>query len=62
MGIRVALNKPVVLVKDQKTTALPFDTSGIVEVEGALNPVHVSHENDYAVYVEPNVWIVHSTG
>ncbi len=43
-------------------TSLPFDTSGTVHVEGALNPVHVSVENDYAVYVEPNVWIVHDTG
>jgi hypothetical protein len=43
-------------------TGLRFDTSGIVEVEGALNPVHVSKENDYAVYVEPNAWIVHPTG
>jgi hypothetical protein len=34
----------------------------MVEVEGALNPVHVSTENDYAVYVEPNVWIVHPAG
>ena len=25
-------------------------------------PVHVSVDNDYAVYVEPNVWIVHETG
>jgi GNAT superfamily N-acetyltransferase len=43
-------------------TGLPFDTSGTVVVGGALNPVHVSVENDYAVYVEPNVWIDHRTG
>jgi len=43
-------------------TALPFDRSGPAYVEGALNPVHVSVENDYAVYVEPNVWIDHVTG
>jgi hypothetical protein len=43
-------------------TGLPFDTSGTAQVEGALNPVHVSVPNDYAVYVEPNVWIVHGTG
>ena len=42
-------------------TGLPFDSSGLVTVEGALNPVHVSVENDYAVYVEPNIWIVHPT-
>jgi hypothetical protein len=33
-----------------------------VHAERALNLVHVSVENDYAVYVEPNVWIVHRTG
>jgi hypothetical protein len=32
----------------------------MVHVEGALNPVHVSVQNDYAVYVEPNIRIVHS--
>lgn len=42
-------------------TALPFDSSGTVVVEGALNPVYVSVENDHAVYVEPNVWIHHGT-
>lgn len=40
-------------------TALPFDTSGPLPLDFALNPVHVSVENDYAVYVEPNVWIHH---
>jgi hypothetical protein len=25
----------------------------------ALNPVHVSVEQDHAVYVEPNVWVHH---
>jgi hypothetical protein len=43
-------------------TGLPFSTSGTVHVEGALKPVHVSVENDYAVCVEPNVWIVQRTG
>ncbi len=40
-------------------TGLPLDTSGPVEVPGAVVPVHVSVENDYAVYVEPNVWMHH---
>jgi hypothetical protein len=43
-------------------TGLPFDIPGLAYVEGALNPVHVSVANDYAVYVEPNIWIVHRTG
>ncbi|MGH3313390.1 MAG: N-acetyltransferase [Streptomyces sp.] len=40
-------------------TGLPFDVSGTVEVPGALAPVVVSVERDYAVYVEPNVWVRH---
>lgn len=40
-------------------TGLPFDVSGAVVVEGALNPVLVSVEHDHAVYVEPNVWMHH---
>lgn len=40
-------------------TGVPFDHSGEVEIPGALVPVLTSVEQDYAVYVEPNVWIRH---
>jgi GNAT superfamily N-acetyltransferase len=40
-------------------TGLAFDRSGDVEVPGALSPVHVSCEQDHAVYVEPNLWVHH---
>lgn len=40
-------------------TGLPFTESGGVLVPGALVPVHVSVEQDHAVYVEPNVWVQH---
>lgn len=40
-------------------TGMPLDVSGAVEVPGALSPVHVSVEQDCAVYVEPNVWVHH---
>ncbi|GAA0926692.1 N-acetyltransferase [Nonomuraea longicatena] len=40
-------------------TGLPFDTTGMVTVPGALVPVHCDVEHDYAVYVEPNVWVSH---
>jgi GNAT superfamily N-acetyltransferase len=40
-------------------TGRTFKHSGEVEVEGALAPVLVSIEQDYAVYVEPNVWVRH---
>ncbi len=42
-------------------TGLPFDRDGELVVPGALNPVHVSLAQDYAVYVEPNVWMEHRT-
>jgi GNAT superfamily N-acetyltransferase len=40
-------------------TGLPFDLPGEVEVPGALVPVTCVPEHDYAVYVEPNVWMRH---
>jgi GNAT superfamily N-acetyltransferase len=40
-------------------TGLPFDVTGDVLVPGALVPVRCDVENDYAVYVEPNVWVWH---
>ena len=39
---------------------MSFTASGEVAVPGALVPVHVSLEQDHAVYVEPNVWVRHS--
>lgn len=40
-------------------TGMNFDRSGAVAVAGALSPVHVSCEQDHAVYVEPNLWVHH---
>lgn len=40
-------------------TGLPFDQSGPCIVPQALVPVHVAVEHNYAVYVEPNVWVRH---
>lgn len=40
-------------------TGLPFDTDGPVHVPGALVPVLCDLSHDYAVYVEPNVWVRH---
>lgn len=42
-------------------TGLPFDTSGDTLVPGALVPVHVDVDHDHAVYIEPNVWMAHTT-
>ena len=40
-------------------TGMAFARSCDTAVPGALCPVHVSVEHDYAVYVEPNLWIHH---
>lgn len=47
------------LAQWRRWTGLPFDTSGPVEVPGAVSPVAVDVEHDHAVYVEPNVWVRH---
>jgi GNAT superfamily N-acetyltransferase len=45
----------------RRWTGLPFDRDGEVLVPGALAPILVSTILDVAVYVEPNVWVLHST-
>jgi hypothetical protein len=40
-------------------TGLPFSRAGETEVPGALVPVLCVPDHDYAVYVEPNVWMRH---
>jgi GNAT superfamily N-acetyltransferase len=40
-------------------TGVIFERSGLVAVDGALSPVHVSLEQNHAVYVEPNIWVHH---
>ncbi|WP_230862780.1 GNAT family N-acetyltransferase [Amycolatopsis camponoti] len=46
----------------RRWTGLPFDRDGAVVVPGALAPVFVSTVEDFAVYVEPNVWVSHRVG
>ena len=55
----VSMTVPGTLAQWREWSGLPLTTSGAVEVPGALVPVHVSVENDHAVYVEPNVWVHH---
>ncbi|MBM7790802.1 N-acetyltransferase [Tenggerimyces flavus] len=47
------------LAEWREWTGLPFDTDGPVTVPQALIPVHCDTTHDYAVYVEPNVWMRH---
>ncbi len=43
-------------------TGLDIGASGRLIVPGALSPIHVSLEQDHAVYVEPNLWVHHRLG
>ena len=52
---------PGSIVEWEGWTGMPMPVSGQYVVPGALNPVHVDHEADSAVYVEPNVWVRHTT-
>jgi hypothetical protein len=47
------------LAQWREWTGLPMTSSGAIDVPDALVPVHVSSEHDYAIYVEPNVWMHH---
>ncbi|OON83055.1 N-acetyltransferase [Streptomyces tsukubensis] len=49
------------LAQWRRWTGLPFDRDGEVVVDGALVPVECGTGHDYAVYVEPNVWVRHRT-
>jgi RimJ/RimL family protein N-acetyltransferase len=43
-------------------TQMKFPESGEYVVKGALNPISIDIEKDEGLYVEPNVWMVHSIG
>ena len=43
----------------RRWTGLGFAASGPAIVPGALSLIHVSLEQDHAVYVEPNLWVHH---
>jgi len=41
-------------------TEMALPASGAYVVPGALAPIQIDRERDEGVYVEPNVWMVHS--
>ena len=45
----------------QNWTGLSFQGSGFYTVKGALCPIHIDLNKNIGEYIEPNVWIVHST-
>jgi len=44
----------------EEWTGLKFPQSGEYIVPGALNPIEINIEKDEGVYVEPNVWMIHT--
>jgi GNAT superfamily N-acetyltransferase len=44
----------------EEWTEMAFPESGSYVVPGALVPVEIDRERDEGLYVEPNVWMVHS--
>jgi GNAT superfamily N-acetyltransferase len=50
---------PGTIAEWRRWTGMEFAASGPTVVPGALVPVHVSLEQDHAVYAEPNVWVRH---
>ncbi|MDH4344913.1 MAG: transferase, partial [Thermoleophilia bacterium] len=48
------------LAEWEEWTEMTFPDSGAYVVPGALVPVEIDRERDQGVYIEPNVWMVHS--
>ena len=44
----------------EEWTKMALPESGAYVVSGALVPIEIDRERDEGVYVEPNVWMVHS--
>lgn len=45
----------------QDWTGLSFQSSGLYIIEKALSPLYIDFEEDFGEYIEPNVWMIHST-
>lgn len=43
----------------EQWTGFAFPGSGQYIVVGALEPLHIHHDRDEGVLIEPNVWMVH---
>jgi hypothetical protein len=44
----------------EEWAGMTFPETGSYVVPGALVPIEVDRERDQGLYVEPNVWMVHS--
>ncbi len=55
-----SMRVPGTVAQWEEWTELAFPESGSYVVPGALVPVEIDRERDQGLYVEPNVWMVHS--
>jgi hypothetical protein len=55
-----AMTIPGTRAEWEQWTGMKFPQSGTYFIPGALNPMEVNLERDEGVYVEPNVWMVHT--
>ena len=55
-----AMRIPGTIEEWQKWTNRTFRKSGSYVIDMALVPINIDVENDSGVYVEPNVWMVHT--
>jgi len=55
-----SMRVPGTVAQWEEWTELAFPESGSYVVPGALSPVVIDRERDQGLYVEPNVWMVHS--
>jgi GNAT superfamily N-acetyltransferase len=55
----ISMVVPGTIAEWSQWTGMGFERSGDTVVPGALAPIHVSREQDHAVYVEPNLWVHH---
>ena len=44
----------------EEWTSMIFPQSGRYVIPGALNPIEMNIEKDQGIYIEPNVWLVHT--
>ena len=55
-----SMRVPGTVAQWEEWTKLAFPDSGSYVVPGALVPVEIDRERDEGLYVEPNLWMVHS--
>jgi GNAT superfamily N-acetyltransferase len=57
-----SMRVPGTIAEWEEWAGMAFPETGSYVVPGALVPVEVDRERDQGLYVEPNVWMVHTAG